>query len=52
MCNRPKCFLNVSEDEVGYQEDPPKRMPRCYGCQNGLTESSKQYQKKITVKKK
>ena len=35
--NRPECSFNVSEDEGGYQEDSPKRMSRCYGCQNVLT---------------
>ena len=41
VCNRPNCSLNISEDEAGYQEDPPKCVSRCYGCQNVSTESSK-----------
>ena len=41
VCNRPNCSLNISEDGAGYQEDSPKRVSRCYGCQNLSTESSK-----------
>ena len=46
VCNRPKGSLNIFEDKVGYEEDPPKRVSRCYGCQNVSIESSREYQKK------
>ena len=52
MCNRSECSLNISEDKFGYEEDTPKRVSKCYGCQNVPTESSKEYPEKITVKKK
>ena len=33
VCNWPECSLNISEDEVGYQEYPTNLMlwlPKCF----------------------